>query len=193
FAAQRFDVVHFHLTTLLGPGVLSYGGDAVRLYTMHDHWLVCPMYDLWKLNRELCEKPACARCSLSFHRPPQLWRYGNLLERQLDQIDLFLAPSDSVIEQHRRRGFTHPIRKLPLFLPPEDAGSPARARPEGRPYFLFVGRLVRLKGAHTLIEAFRSYAEADLVIAGDGPAEQELRALARGLDHIRFLGRVHPD
>ena len=61
FDSERFDVVHFHLTTLFGPGVLGFGGDAIRLYTTHDHWLVCPMYDLWKQNRELCERPACLR------------------------------------------------------------------------------------------------------------------------------------
>ncbi|HEV8599877.1 MAG TPA: glycosyltransferase, partial [Gemmatimonadales bacterium] len=62
FAAERFDVVHFHLVTLFGPGVLRYGAGALRVYTTHDHWLVCPMYDLWKQKRELCEKPACLRC-----------------------------------------------------------------------------------------------------------------------------------
>jgi glycosyltransferase involved in cell wall biosynthesis len=189
FSAERFDVVHFHLMTLFGPGALAYGRDAVRLYTTHDHWLVCPMYDLWKQNREPCEEPACLRCTLTFRRPPQLWRYGSLLERRLREVDLFLAPSESVIEQHRRRGFGYPMRRLPYFLPLREPAQPA---PTERPYFLFVGRLVRLKGAHTLIDAFRRYDAADLLIAGDGVYEPELRERARGLDHVRFLGRVHP-
>lgn len=192
FARQRFDVVHFHLVTLLGPGVLSYGGDALRLYTMHDHWLVCPMYDLWKRNRELCHEPECVRCQLAFRRPPQLWRYTDLLERMLPQVDLFLAPSRSTIEQHERRGFPYPIRHLPNFVPVED--EPRRAaEPRARPYFLFVGRLVRLKGAQTLVDLFARYDRADLLIAGDGEYEPELRRRAAGLEHVRFLGRVHPD
>ena len=196
--AERFDVVHFHLTTLFGPAVLRYGGDAVRLYTTHDHWLVCPMYDLWKMNRELCEKPECLRCQLSFRRPPQLWRYTNLLARELQHIDLFLSPSKSTILQHKRRGFDYPMRQLPLFLPLARATAPAPEGPvegprPGRPYFLFVGRLVRLKGVHALIDAFRHYADADLLIAGDGVLGDELRQQAAGLDHVRFLGRVHPD
>lgn len=196
FAGEDFDVVNFHLVTLFGPGVLSYGQNAVRLYTMHDHWLVCPMYDLWKKDRELCQKPECLSCQLVFRRPPQLWRYGNLLERQLREVDLFLAPSNSIIEQHRRRGFSHPMRLLRYFIPAaETATSPATSAPEQgeRGYFLFVGRLVNLKGTHTLIEAFKHYDRADLLIAGDGPREGELREFARGLDHVRFLGRVHPD
>src|SRR5215510_8971234 len=104
FAAEEFDVVHFHLVTLFGPGVLRYGGAATKLYTTHDHWLVCPMYDLWKNQNELCEQPACVRCQLSFHRPPQLWRWTSLLDRMLPEIDLFLSPSRSTITQHQRRG-----------------------------------------------------------------------------------------
>ena len=198
FDGERFDIVHFHLVTLFGLGVLGFGGDAVKLYTTHDHWLVCPMYDLWKENRELCEKPDCVRCQLAFHRPPQLWRYTGLLEREVGEIDLFLSPSKSTIEQHRRRGFELPMRHLPYFLPLEEATAPAPPgdvegpRP-GRPYFLFVGRLVKLKGAQTLIDAFRRYDAADLLIAGDGVYGDELRRQAAGLEHVRFLGRVHPD
>ena len=198
FADERFDVVHFHLVTLFGPGVLSYGGDALKLYTTHDHWLVCPMYDLWKRNRELCERPACVRCQLSFHRPPQLWRHTRLLERQLPEIDLFLSPSESTIREHRRRGFTGPMRRLPYFLPLAEATAPPGPETvegvrEERPYFLFVGRLVKLKGVQTLIEAFRRYDRADLLVAGDGVYADELRRQAAGLEHVRFLGRVHPD
>jgi glycosyltransferase involved in cell wall biosynthesis len=198
FDGERFDVVHFHLVTLFGPDVLGYGGDALKLYTTHDHWLVCPMYDLWKQNRELCEQPECLRCTLTFHRPPQLWRYTGLLERRLREIDLFLSPSESTILQHRRRGFDYPMRHLPYFLPLAEASAPPPPGPvegprPGRPYFLFVGRLVKLKGVQTLIEAFRLYDAADLLIAGDGSYGDELRRQAEGLDHVRFLGRVHPD
>jgi glycosyltransferase involved in cell wall biosynthesis len=200
FAAEDFDVVHFHQMTLFGPGALRYGDGAVRLYTTHDHWLVCPMYDLWKNNRELCERPACVRCQLSFRRPPQLWRGTRLLERELPKVDLFLSPSRLTIEQHRRRGFDYPMRHLPLFLPLEVAGPvPPAAELEAatlagqRPYFLFVGRLVKIKGAHTLFDVFRDYDGADLLIAGDGAWGDDLRRQAADLPNVRFLGHVHPE
>lgn len=192
FAAERFDIVHFHLITLFGPGVLRYGGDALRVYTTHDHWLVCPMYDLWKQNRELCEQPACLRCQLHYRRPPQLWRYTKLLQRQLRNIDLMFSPSRSTITQHRRRGFDMPMQQLPLFLPDEDGDTALRAKGMERPFFLFAGRLVKLKGVQILIEAFRRYHDAELVIAGDGVYGAELRRQAKGLPHVRFIGRVSP-
>jgi len=38
-----FDVIHFHNISLAGgPGILSYG-EGIKLYTAHEHWLVCPM------------------------------------------------------------------------------------------------------------------------------------------------------
>jgi glycosyltransferase involved in cell wall biosynthesis len=172
-----------------GPGVLGYG-DAVKLYTTHEYWLVCPTHMLWKLNREPCVEPTCLRCTLAFHRPPQLWRYTSLLARELEHVDLFLAPSRFTLEAHRQRGFTRPMRHLPYFVP-EEAAAPVAPHAHERPYFLFVGRLEKLKGVQSLIERFRTYREADLLIAGEGTYSSELRRLARGLDHVRFLGRVH--
>ena len=200
FEAEDFDVVHFHQMTLFGPGALRYGGGAVRMYTTHDHWLLCPMYDLWKNNRELCEEPACFRCQLTFKRPPQLWRGTNLLDRELPKVDLFLSPSKSTIEQHRRRGFDYPMRQLPYFFPldktgpvPAEAQAQAAALAGDRPYFLFVGRLVKIKGVHTLFDAFRRYDGADLLIAGDGAWGDELKRLAADIPNVRFLDHVHPE
>ncbi len=199
FQQHRFDVIHFHNVSLIGgPGVLRYG-HGIKLYTMHEHWLVCPMHVLWKYNREACIKPDCLRCTLTFRRPPQLWRYSGLLARELRHVHLFLSPSRFTLEQHRQRGFTHPIRYLPHFLPVaealpgEPAASPEEHRlPDGRPYFLFVGRLEKIKGLQTLIEQFRTYDAADLLVAGDGSYSAELRRQAAGLSHVRFLGHVSP-
>ncbi|MES2125014.1 MAG: glycosyltransferase family 4 protein [Gemmatimonadota bacterium] len=195
FAEQHFDVVHFHMVTLFGPAVLRYGEGSLRLYTTHDHWFVCPMYDLWKENREICETPSCLRCTMSYGRPPQLWRYTSLLDRELPRIDLFISPSRSTITQHQRRGFPYPMQHLPHFLPQAETAAPAEpaVSPGGRPYFLFVGRLVKLKGVQTLLDAFRRYPDADLLIAGDGVYEPELRRLAEGMPHVHFLGRQRPD
>jgi glycosyltransferase involved in cell wall biosynthesis len=199
FRRERFDVIHFHNVSLVGgPGVLRYG-DGIKLYTMHEHWLVCPMHVLWKYNREPCLTPDCLRCTLTFRKPPQLWRYTGLLEQALGNVDLFLSPSRFTLEEHRQRGFTHPIRQLPLFLPLReaadvdhaDAAGGTRTPPVG-PYFLFVGRLEKIKGVQTLVDLFRTYDAADLLIAGDGDYGDELRRQAAGLPHVRFLGRVSP-
>lgn len=62
-------------------------------------------------------------------------------------------------------------------------------------FVLFAGRLVPEKGAHSLIDAFRSTkTDLRLVIAGDAPTEalyvRSLKARAQGDPRILFLGTV---
>ena len=66
-----------------------------------------------------------------------------------------------------------------------------RARARG-PILLFVGRLVRYKGLHVLLDALPGL-EAQTVIVGDGPYRAELEAMARerGVgDRVEFTGEV---
>jgi glycosyltransferase involved in cell wall biosynthesis len=75
---------------------------------------------------------------------------------------------------------------LPNFVP--DAAFAERSRAgEGR-HALVVGRLVEEKGFDTAIAAARA-ARVPLVVAGTGPDEGRLRALAAGAD-VRFAGRL---
>ena len=188
-SGRAFDVIHFHNVSLVGgPEILRYG-EAVKVYTTHEHWLVCPMHVLFRDNREPCEEPHCLRCTLRFHRPPQLWRSTRVLARSVPEVDLFLAPSRFTIEAHRARGFLRPMRCLPPFVP-EASVTGERYENDGRPYFLFAGRLERIKGVQVLLEAFRRFRDADLVVAGDGTLAAELRRSAADLRHVRFLGSV---
>jgi len=191
---RDFDVVHFHNISLMGgPGILT-RGRGIKLYTMHEHWLVCPMHVLWKYDREPCHEPDCLRCTLTFRRPPQLWRYGDLLDRAVREVDLFLSPSRFTLEAHRDRGFDGPIRHLPYFLPSSFGRTPdpSAKADRTRPYFLYVGRLEKLKGVQRLIERFRGYEHADLLVAGDGSFGRELRRQAADVPNVHFLGHVEP-
>jgi glycosyltransferase involved in cell wall biosynthesis len=189
----RFDVIHFHNISLIGPKALAYG-TGIKLYTVNEHWLVCPMHVLWKFDRMPCSKKNCLACTIHGKRPPQLWRYTNLLDRALHHIDAFIAPSHFTWKKHLEMGLNPelPVVRIPNFLPrpgtPDNAASDLVPHP--RPYCLFVGRLEKLKGVQVLIEAFRKYRACDLLITGDGNYKAELRRLAEGLSHVHFLGHV---
>lgn len=190
--SKPFDVVHYHNTSLLGPGVLAMeppGGRFVKLYTAHEHWLVCPMHVLWKYGQRACEAPDCLQCTLRGHRPPQLWRYTGYLPRMAAHVDRFLSPSDFCGRMHAERGFPYPVETLPYFMEPQDTDwqNPA-PRSHPRPYFLFVGRLERIKGLHQLIDAWAQIHDWDLLVAGGGHEEVQLRAQASTNSRIRFLG-----
>jgi glycosyltransferase involved in cell wall biosynthesis len=189
----RFDVVNFHNASLVGgPGIFSYGNGASKVFMAHDHWLVCPTHVLWRHKREVCTARECVRCQMHYHRPPQLWRSTGFLDSQLENIDLFIAMSEFSKAKHREFGFTRPMEVLPYFLPdPSEADVFTESpRPHERPYFLFVGRLEKIKGLDDVIPVFDRYPDADLLIAGDGNHEPELVRLAAGSSRVRFLGRV---
>ncbi len=183
-----YDVVHYHNISLVGgPGILTYG-QAVKLYTLHEYWLVCPTHVLLKYGRTPCTRPHCPLCTLAHGRPPQWWRFTGLLRAAALHVHAFIAPSPSAREEHRRRGFDRPITCLPFFAPAASAG-PGHAQ-SNPPYFLFAGRLEALKGLQTLIPVFRRFRRAQLLVAGRGSYEPALQSLAAGADNIRFLGAL---
>lgn len=192
-SSGQFDVIWFNNISLIGgPGLLSYG-TGVKIYEAHEHWLVCPTHVLWRHGRELCDKRECLRCVISYRRPPQLWRHTNLLERQLDNIDAFIAKSNFSKNMHHRFGFSRDMHVVPYFLADQPISSTTSTAPRAAPYFLFVGRLEKIKGVQDIIPAFTGESGPELVIVGSGEYEPELRQLAQGMRRVVFTGRLAPD
>jgi glycosyltransferase involved in cell wall biosynthesis len=192
---NEYDVIHYHNMSLIGITALSYGS-AIKLYTTHEHWLVCPMHVLWKFNREVCTKKNCMSCQLVGKRPPQFWRQTGLLERMVKHIDCFLSPSRFTLRKHLEMGLDAPIKHLPIFLPtPPDTNDFETAPTEppkqpSRPFFLFVGRLEQIKGVQNIIPVFQNHHDYDLLIAGDGDYKNALVKQAADAPNIKFLGKL---
>ncbi len=185
---REFDVVNFHNISLIGgPGVLTLSSAPVTLYTLHEHWLLCPTHIFWKNRSHACDKLECFRCCLRSQIPPQLWRYTTLIERSLKNVDVLLAPSRFTADRHREAGLTVPIHVLPLF---SDLGSypPVETDMPDRPYFLYVGRVTASKGIAVLLNDFLSIHNYDLVIVGDGDLRVALQRQYAQSPQIRFLG-----
>jgi len=194
--AQGFDVINFHNISLVGgPQVLEFGA-GIKLYTLHEYWLVCPTHTLFKFNRAPCRDPQCLRCVLAHRRPPQLWRYTGLLQSAVRHVDCFISPSRFTQEIHHQMGLDIPMVHIPYFvpeLPPAsaaDAGAAANEVQAPQPYFLYVGRLEKIKGLHTVLPVFRAYPQARLLVAGRGSDEALLKKMAGDAPNITFLGRL---
>ncbi|MEO6028222.1 MAG: glycosyltransferase [Candidatus Binatia bacterium] len=192
--ATGFDVIHFHNVSLVGgPAVLALG-NAVKLYTFHEYWLVCPTHLLFRFNTAPCVTRHCHLCTLSYGRPPQAWRATGLRDASVRHVDAFLSPSRFGMTTHRRFGLDVPMLHLPSFVPDEGVplapGPPPAASPAATPYFLYVGRLEHAKGPATLVAHFRQRGPARLLVAGAGSQEAHLRHLADGDPRIELLGRV---
>jgi glycosyltransferase involved in cell wall biosynthesis len=194
FASKNYDVVHYHNISLLGPEVLTFepaGNRAVKMYTTHEHWLICPTHVLWKFGERPCESPECFRCTIKAKRPPQLWRYTNYLHDASKHVDQFVSPSRFTAGMHAERGFPQPVVPLPYFIDrvDDDWKNPA-PRPQEKPYFLFVGRLEVIKGLQTLIELWDRVPDVDLLVAGTGGHEEQLRKQAANNPRIKFFGAL---
>jgi glycosyltransferase involved in cell wall biosynthesis len=195
----RADVVHAHnINPLLGPRALAAAREAGAAVVMHLHnyRLFCAIAigyrdgQVCKLCRGRNTWPGVRlRCRGSL---PEALTYGVGLASQqvpvMEAVDRFVAPSRFAARRLEELGL-HGFRMEVIhnFLRTSEM---AAAPGEGSEFALFAGRLVEEKGADTAIEASAA-AAVPLVVAGEGPDEPRLRALARGLGApVEFRGHV---
>jgi glycosyltransferase involved in cell wall biosynthesis len=197
---HRADVVHAHnLNPVFGARALRAGrraGARVVLH-VHNYRLVCAIANQFR------DGGVCTRCRGRNTWPGVRLRCrGNLPEavvygaglalhqrRVLGAADCCIVPSPFARERLREVGVPLPhARVLPNFV---CAGEFAGTAADGEPrHVLFAGRLVPEKGVDIAIEA-ASRAGLPLVVAGAGPEEPELRALAARLGaDVRFAGML---
>jgi glycosyltransferase involved in cell wall biosynthesis len=212
------DVVHVHHLMGLSPHLpaIARTSGAAVVITLHDYWFICSNTWLYRYSQRLCPGPGfgyhCGGCALHrLHRPPQPWimivaaplfvARTALLRRALLHAQRIIAPSQLVADLHIRHGLSpERIVLLPHGLVGSDEADRAPqspARPSLR--FVCVGTLIRPKGAHVVVEAFRGLdsSACELWLVGDAEADiaytRELRALAAGDARITFTGTLTRD
>ncbi len=184
---SRFDVVHIHT-----PFLAHYAG--VKFARAHRTPVVATYHTLFE--------------EYLHHYVPLLPRRltGALARRfsrsQCNQMDAVIAPSQAMKAALLAYGIDAHIEILPTGLPAErfklGDGAAFRRRhglAAEQPLLLFVGRAAHEKNIGFLIEMMIELRgmrpDAMLLIAGEGPAEDSLRAQAARLgvkDRVRFLG-----
>jgi glycosyltransferase involved in cell wall biosynthesis len=108
--------------------------------------------------------------------------------KMLAQVDAVIVPSVFARERLRELGAPLPWERTHVLAPPlRLANGDGRERTAGE-YALVVSRLSPEKGVDVAVDACR-IAGMPLVVAGDGPELDALRARA-GTADVRFLGRV---
>jgi glycosyltransferase involved in cell wall biosynthesis len=151
------------------------------VHTVHDYNLVCPKTTL--LTR------ANASC-VNARSPCRVYR------RFYKRIDpaVVIAPSDFVLNTLSGFGLFADARKLklPLGIPESE---PVTKVNNGTFDILYVGRLGKHKGVHSLIEAVKGLdlKNARLHVVGQGSDEARLQRDARDDERIVFYGFLDPD
>lgn len=102
-----------------------------------------------------------------------------------EMVDVLLAPSRFMVGSVSPRRF--PKERVRLLYNGIDVGSIVPSDTDSR-YVLYIGRLSQEKGAHTLLKAHAMMGDkVDLVVAGTGPLEKELKEKFPG---ARFTGHI---
>lgn len=188
----RPDLLHAHnVYGRLGTSVLSaaqrIGVPAV--ITLHDYRLICPTYLLLRnaSTCDICVRGQFYRClshnchegGLAASLVQTMESYANRWLKRWESAAKFLCVSRFMLKQFLHSGIDKSkLVHLPNFVRTD------RCNPRFEPgeYALFVGRLSREKGVHTLVDAVRGTC-LKLRIVGDGP---EMAALKRRVKQARI-------
>jgi glycosyltransferase involved in cell wall biosynthesis len=109
--------------------------------------------------------------------------------RLVAQADAVVVPSAFARERLRELGAPLPWERVHVLPPPLRAlAEPSPPRAGAGSYALVVSRLAPEKGIDVAIDACRRI-DMPLIVAGDGPEREALRARAAGSD-VRLLGQV---
>jgi glycosyltransferase involved in cell wall biosynthesis len=176
------------------------------IWTLHEYKLICPE-GTFVSNGKVCEKCyggkfyncAINKCKKQSFLGSSLASLDAYLYNSLNiynKVDAFLCPSEFLLNKFKQFGF--PTDKLNLTnlcydiealdRVVKEAG-PLKTSSEEERFILYVGRIEKLKGVKTLIEAVEG-TSVYLKIAGTGAALDEFKryVLEKHLDNIQFLG-----
>jgi glycosyltransferase involved in cell wall biosynthesis len=130
--------------------------------------------------------PDCVKISRLGDYPPKLSYFKN--------TDIIVCNTPGIADHVKKLGWDRRVEVISNFTDTEIVAPIARSAvdtPEGVPLVMSMGRFVRRKGFHTLIEAVALLPGTWLWLAGDGEEREALENLAREkgiINRTRFLG-----
>lgn len=196
------DVVHLNnIHTSISPIVaeLAHIRGIRVVWTLHDYKLICPSYGLY-LNGKTCElcvggckknaiKNKCLKNNLLAswigYKEAICWNR----QRLEDCTDLFICPSNFMREKMMADSFDEKklIHLCNFINFPKLSKAPVRKK-----QYCVVGRLTKIKGIETLLEA-ASKLPYDLFVIGTGDLEASLKEKYKDCSQIHFMGHQSKD
>lgn len=171
------------------------------LQSFRDYYYICPKnYMLTDSGKVITHHESAMECILH-HHPKKNIIYDSLLylkqyyHKQIlkKHIDYFLTPSENLtnfITTHFGvPGKTLPNPVLLMNQSPDNQSD----------YLLYVGRLDKEKGVHTLLKAFKNvvakFPNEQLIIAGSGSEKMALEkyVVTNNIQNVQFLGTQNRD
>lgn len=198
------DLIHcFSIGAPVTPHFMTYAKSKSIpvLQSFRDYYYICPKnYMLTDTGKVITHHESALECILH-HHPKKNIIYDSLLylkqyyHKQIlkKHIDYFLTPSDNLTD-FIANDFDVPGKTLP-----NPALLTNQSFENQSDYLLYVGRLDKEKGVHTLLKAFKSivvkFPNEKLVIAGSGSEKKALEnyVTTNQLQNVQFLGTQNRD
>lgn len=195
-SVQKFSVANEYLQTadmivvhnMIPPGFLKLLPESKTFFFAHDHNIYCRRHHYYTpLGRKNCHRQyhalRCLLCSLGRNEAPPLAEY-----RKLPALVL----SDFMAENLRKNGFKN-VFKLPAFIQIKE--SQQTFMPDGVLRILFLGQLIRGKGADLMIPALANLPiPFECTIAGEGKDREMLENMVTKYNlsnKVKFTGFVN--
>lgn len=179
------------------------------VWSLHDYNLICPDIHFVRDN-QICEDckgkkyynvviNKCKKNSFSASFIACLSSYHFHIMKYVDKVDLFLCPSEFLMLKFIEYGF--PQNKMSLSNYCFDTESLKKTYDEitnlnlNEDFILYVGRIEKIKGIETLIDAMARVPDIKLIILGDGSFFEHSKKIVeeRGLINISFHGKQPPN
>lgn len=205
---QRPDVAHLHiyygkLTASILPVLKAEGIPVV--HTMHEYRQISPNYTLVhndKIDEDCCGMHAWRAAVRRFNRgslsrsalATAEWYIARMVGSQR-RIDRFIAISDFQKRKMAEHGVPDgKITRVYNFVEP-DAALAHQTEPGAGGYFLYFGRIERIKGIFTLADAAAGLPDTNVKIVGEGDAKAELSDYIqkKQIQNVELIGFTQGD
>jgi len=172
------------------------------IWSLHDYTPICPE-STFISNDKICEAckggkfynailKKCKKNSLLPSIAASVENYVHHLRGYYQDVDHFICPS--LFSYEKFKSFNFFKEKLHHLYHGYDFSELINLNlsdATDQKYIVYIGRLEKIKGVHTLLNAMKQHPEITLKIVGDGTQEDELAqfAQASNLINVEFLGK----
>lgn len=199
------DIVHCHnIFYYLTPSILNvcYKANIPVVMTLHDTRLACPAATLMIKNEQYCQNEMCVS-GKGYHCILNKCKYNSLIASTLvsteyyfrklhklyNGVSKFICPSKALANLIIKTGIKESkIEVINNFVNKNYFDTKPEYTNKG--YFLYAGRLDKVKGLDILLKTMKTLPDITLHIAGTGPEEDNLKIIKADLNlsNVHFLG-----
>ncbi|MBN2440483.1 MAG: glycosyltransferase [Spirochaetales bacterium] len=198
------DIAHLHnIHHQLSPSII----DEFRkrsipvVMTLHDFKMVCPSYNMLHKDRicEACKGKHFYHCIIDKCHNDSLYKsmvvamesyLHHFVLKTYKYVRYFICPSRFLMKKVQEMGLKGTFFHVPNYL---DCGRILPSVTWKERTIVYFGRLIKIKGLYTLLDAVKHIQHIHVNIIGDGPLKRDLldKIKKESIKNISFLGYKH--